>query len=89
MLDLSSAFDVIDHPMLLRRLKVFFRIKEKAFTCVKSYFADRTRCVSVANNTSPGVGLLFGVPQGSVLGPTNYCMYTKPLYEIIKRHNIK
>jgi len=43
----------------------------------------------VADKTSPDAGLLFGVPQGSVLAPNNYCMYTKPVGEIIKRHNIK
>ena len=43
----------------------------------------------MADKTSPDVGLLFGVPQGSVLGPKNYCMYTKPVGEIIKRYNIK
>ena len=89
MLDLSAAFDVIDHPILLKRLEFSFGIKEKALTWVKSYLADRTQCVSVANKTSPDVGLLFGVPQGSVLGPKNYCMYTKPVGEIIKRYNIK
>jgi len=43
----------------------------------------------VANKTSPDVGLLFGVPHGSILGQKNYCMYTKPVDEIIKRYNIK
>jgi hypothetical protein len=47
------------------------------------------RCVSVTDKTSPNLGLLFGVPQGSVLGPKNYCMYTKPVDEIIKGDNIK
>jgi len=45
--------------------------------------------VSVANKTSPDIGLLFGVPQGSVLGPNNYCTYIKPVAEIIKQRNIK
>jgi len=89
MLDLFAAFDVIDHPILLKRLEFSFGIKEKALTWVKSYLADRTQCVSVANKTSPDVGLLFGVPQGSVSGPKHYCMYTKPVGEIIKRYNIK
>ena len=43
----------------------------------------------VIKDTPPDVGLLFGVPQRSVLGPNNYCMYTKPVGEIVKRHNIK
>ena len=86
-LDLSAAFDVIDHPILLKRLEFSFGIKENALTLVKSYLPDRTQYVSVAKKTSPDVH--FGVPQGSVLAPKNYCMYTKLVGEIIKRHNIK
>jgi len=89
MLDLPAAFDVIDYPILMKRLEFSFGIKEKALTWVKSYVADRTQYISVANKKSPDVGLLFGVPPGSVLGPTNCCMYTKPVGEIIKRYNIK
>jgi len=89
MLDLSAAFDVIDHPILLKRLEFSFGIKEKALSWVKSYLIDRTQCVSVANKTSPDIGLLFCVPQRSVLEPKNYCMYTKPVGEIIRRYNIK
>jgi len=43
----------------------------------------------MADKTSTDVGLLFGVPQESALGPKNYCMYTKPVGEIIKWHNFK
>jgi len=83
MLDLSAAFDVIDHPILLKHLEFSFGIKEKALTSVKSYLANRTHRVSEANKTSPDVSLLFGVPQGSVLGPNNYCMYTKLVGEFL------
>ena len=89
MLDLSAAFDVIDHLILLNYLEFSFGIREKALNWVKSYLNDRIKCVSVVDKTSPDVSLLFGVPQASVLGPKNYCMYTKPVGEIIKRHHIK
>jgi len=39
--------------------------------------------ISVADKTSPDIGLYFGVPQGSVLGPQSYQMYTKPVGEIL------
>jgi len=89
MLDLSPAFDVIDHPILLRCLEISFGIKEKDLTWEKPYLTERTQYVSLAEKTSPRIGLLFGVPQGSVLEPKNYCMYTKPVGEIIKRYSIK
>ena len=46
MLDLSVAFDVIDHPMLLKRLEFSFGIREKALSWLKSYLVDRTVCFS-------------------------------------------
>jgi len=79
MLDLSAAF-YYDHPILVKRLEFSCGIKEKALTWVKSNPTDRNLCFSVANKTSPGVRLLFGIPQRSVLGPKNYCMYTKPVW---------
>jgi len=87
MLDLSAAFDVIDHPILLKPLELSFGIKDKALTWVKSYLIAKTQCVSVSDKTSSDG--LFGVTQGSVLGAKNCCMCTKPVGEIIKRYNIK
>jgi len=45
MLDLSAAFDVIDHPILMKRLEFSFGIKEKALTWVKSCLTDIIQCV--------------------------------------------
>ena len=89
MLDLSPAFDIIYHPILLKRLEYAFGIRENALTWVNSYLGYRTQCVSVADKTSPDVDLYIGVSQGSVLEPNNYCMYTKPVGENFKPYNIK
>ena len=88
-LDLFAAFDVIVHPILLKRLEFSFGFKEKALIRVMLCLADKTQRISVADITSPDVGLYFGVPQESVLWQKNYCMYTKPVDEIIKWYNIK
>jgi len=66
-LDLFAAFDVIVHPILLKRLEFSFGFKEKALIRVMLCLADKTQRVSVADITSPDVGLYFGVPQESVL----------------------
>jgi hypothetical protein len=87
MLDLSAAFDTIDHDLLLHRLQHSFGITSKALDWFRSYFTSRTQRVAVGNITSSPKGLQYGVPQGSVLGPKVYCMYTKPVTNIIQQHN--
>jgi len=66
-------------------------LKELMATSIKSYLTDRTQWVSVTpkKQTSSDVCLLSGVQQGSVLGTKNGRIHTKPVGEIIKRHNIK
>ena len=53
-----------------------------------SYLTQRTQCVSVDNVTSELVNLVYGVPQGSVLGPLKFCLYTLPLDAIILYHGL-
>ena len=68
--DLSAAFDVIDHPILLKRLAFSLGFKGKALTWLKSYIVNRTQFVSEADKTPPD--LVSGVSHGFVLGPRNY-----------------
>jgi len=58
-------------------------------TWLKSYLTDITQCVSVTDKTLSDVCLHFAVPPESFSGPSNYCIYTKPVGEIIKRENSK
>ena len=88
MLDLSAAFDTIDHGMLLKRLQHSFGITSRALEWLSSYFSNRSQCVAIENSKSEPKTLRYGVPQGSVLGPKAYCMYTKPVTTIIKHHNL-
>lgn len=88
MLDLSAAFDTIDHEIFLERLKNCHGITSNALMWLKSYLDDRTQCIAIASTTSKEVKLKFGVPQGSVLGPKGYSMYTLPLGGILSKHNI-
>ena len=54
-----------------------------------SYLSDRTQCVVVSGKTSACFKLKFGVPQGSVLGPILFTLYTKPLSSLIESHGLK
>jgi hypothetical protein len=88
MLDLSAAFDTIDHKILLTRLEKVFGITGDALNWFKSYLLNRHQSVVIGDTVSEDRRLDFGVPQGSVLGPKAYCMYTKPVGDIIKRHGL-
>ena len=89
MLDLSAAFDVIDHEILLKRLEYTYGITADALSWIQSYLKDRIQCVSIGNETSSDKVMNFSVPQGSVLGPRKYCMFSKPIGEIVRRHNLQ
>ena len=89
LLDLSAAFDTIDHELLLRRLKNEFGITDIALSWFRSYLSERKQFVVVENFQSPTVPLDFGVPQGSVLGPILFIMYTTPLTRLIESHSVR
>ena len=89
LLDLSAAFDTIDHQTLLHRLENLFGIKDKPLKWMSSYLSDRFQTVCVNGQLSTPVHMTYSVPQGSVLGPKNYIMYTKPVGNICRRHGLQ
>ena len=69
LLDLSAAFDTVDHDILLQRLKTSFGVVSVACDWFRSYLTGRVQCVRRGSSKSATVVLRFGVPQGSVLRP--------------------
>ena len=88
LLDLSAAFDTVSHSILINRLEKRVRIKGKALDWFKSYLEDRKQCVSINKTKSKSCALKFGVPQGSVLWPILFSLYTLPLADILKKRGI-
>jgi hypothetical protein len=89
MLDLSAAFDTIDHSILFNRLAADFGIKGTALNWFKSYMTGRSFCVRVSGVKSKATSLQYGVPQGSIIGPKAFTMYAQPVADIIRKHGIQ
>ena len=89
LLDLSAAFDTIDHGVLLKRLKSHIGLSGKAFDWFKSYLHGRKQSVLISDAVSHIWELIFGVPQGSVLGPLLFIIYTSPLGVLLRNMGIQ
>ena len=82
-LDLSSAFDTIDHTILINRLSTSFGVSGRTLNWITSYLSNRSQFVKVDNLSSPPQTCLFGVPQGSVLGPLLFTIYVSPIASLL------
>ena len=88
LLDLSAAFDTVDHTILIERLANRFGLCDLALAWFKSYLSDRTNFVSIHGARYVTSSLSCGVPQGSVLGLILYLLYTSPLGDIVRQYSM-
>ncbi len=88
LLDISAAFDTIDHNVLLNRLGNFVGTSGSALAWFKLYLSDRHQLVAVNEEVSYRSQVQNGVSQGSVLGPLLFTLYMLPLGNIIRKHRV-
>ena len=88
LLYLSAAIDTIDHQILLTRLQHSFGISGPALSWFSSYLCNRTHAVTINSLQSEHTTLHYGVPQGSVLGPVLFVLYTQPLFNLVSKHAV-
>ncbi len=87
-LDLSAAFDTVEHTVLLTRLENSFGVAGLAKEWIASYLANRTQFVRVGSETCAATNCSCGVPQGSVLGPLLFVVYISPLKNITANYDV-
>ena len=88
LLDLSAAFDSVDHAILLRRLEVSYGIRGTSLGWFTSYLNNRFQYVCCGPLKSTPTMVLCGVPQGSVLGPILFLLYTADIIRLIESHGL-
>ena len=88
LLDLSAAFDTVNHEILIRRLSDHFNIKDNALNWITSYLHKRSHFVAINQSRSVPVLQHCNVPQGSVLGPTFFSDYIAPLSNIFSKWGV-
>ena len=84
LLDVSAAFDTVDHDILLDRLSISFGITGSAFDWMRSFIAGRTQIVHYCGSVSQCAVVRSGVAQGSVLGPLLHVLYTADIQKVVE-----
>jgi len=88
LLDLSAAFDTVDHCILLDRLQSAFGISGAVLDWIRSFVTERCQTVRFNGETSTETAVVCGVPQGSVLGPILFLLYCADIVNIAQRCSV-
>ena len=88
LLDLSAAFDTIDHQVFMRRLDQDYGISKSVADWMQSYLLNRTQSVDINGTLLNKIKLQHGFLMGSKIGPFGFKFYTKPITGIAKRHGV-
>ena len=88
LLDMSAAFDTVDHNILVNRLDNRFGITGQVKSWFQSYLSSRTIQVKIQQDLSRSHTMNYSLPQGSIIGPLGFTLYVSPVGDIIRRHNV-
>ena len=78
-LDLTKAFDTVNHDVLLHKMENFYGFRGLALKLIQSYLSNRKQYTKIENCKSDLTKIEYGVPQGSYLGPLLFLLYVNDL----------
>ncbi len=82
LLDLSKAFDSVDHSILLKKISNILGVSGEALSWFESYISDRKQFVRIGSAVSEVLPITHGVPQGAILSPLLFCIYINDLSRV-------
>ncbi len=88
LLDLSTAFDTVDHNILIQRLENWVKLSGMVHIWFRSYLEGRGYYASIGEHKSQWTSMTCGVPHGSILGPLLFSLFLLPLSEIMRKNQI-
>ncbi|XP_072018308.1 uncharacterized protein [Amphiura filiformis] len=88
LLDLSAAFDMVEHSVLVHRMANEIGLSGTALDWYKSYFTNRTTKICINGTFSDPHQMYYGLPHGSIVGPASFRIYIIPVGRIIRKHQI-
>ena len=84
LLDLSAAFDTVDHQILVERQRRTYGLSSRALDWISSYLSGRTQFVRYNGETSQVMPVTSGIPQGTVLGPVLFILYAADVIKLVE-----
>ena len=87
-LDMTAAFDTVDHSILLQRLERSYGVSGNTLNWFISYLSDRHQSVRIRDKQSPSCHVPYGVPQWSVLRPLLFILYIADVASIPEKHDL-